>query len=324
MNSHFIRRKIPFIYSIYLCLTQKRQDKKLIGETKSFGLENPDKTFFIIRINNPNLGLMAIHDCVLGYVRLADKNGYIPDLKNYLNGYLEIEEVGKINAWEYFFEQTSKYSLDEVYRSKNVILSSGVSPREAASTSLNFMLNNKKKAKYYFNLIDKHLHIKNDIQKNIDSESRNILGNKRVIGVSSRGSDMLNLTGHTIQPDTKDLISKTKRMLIKWNCEYVFLASEEEHVVKLFKNNFGDKLLLNESHRVDSSIYIDNYVPLVNLSFERSNDKYLSGLEYLTTVVILSRCNCLIGSLVGKTVGAIEMNNNSYENKFIYDLGVYK
>ena len=107
-SKYFLKNKLPFLYYIYLSLTQRSKDKQLIGEIRSFGQENPDKTFLIIKLNNPSLGLIAIYNCVLGYLRIADRNGYIPvvDLKNFKNGYIKDDEVGIINAWDYYFEPT--------------------------------------------------------------------------------------------------------------------------------------------------------------------------------------------------------------------------
>lgn len=314
--------RVKFVYFLYLLFTKKNKEKKMIGEIKSFGEENADKTFFVIRLNNPYLGLMAIYNCVLGYLTIVDKNGYIPvvDLKNFSNGYLEEEEVGKVNAWEYYFEQLSPYSLDEVYRSKNVIFATGISPREASPAILNLLLSNKKKALYYLSLSNKYLRIKESILKQISTDCQNLIGGKRVISVSSRGSDMINLKGHAIQPNTSRLIAKTKDLLIKWNCDYIFLATEENHVVDDFRGQFGDKLLINNSFRISE---FEVYKPFVNISSNRENDKYLKGLEYLNTILILSECNCLIGTVIGKTVGALALNKGGYENKFFFELGIY-
>jgi len=323
LNKHYLQRKYPLLYYVYLISTQKKADKSLIGETRSFGLKNPDKTFFIIKLNNPHLGLFAIFNCILGYLRVADINGYIPvvDLMNFKNGYLRDEEYGKINAWTYYFKQPTKYSLDEVYQSKNVIFASGISPREAYPTTLNILLKNKKKAEYYFNLINTQLHINHPIQLKIYNEYINIINSKRVLGVLSRGSDYINLTGHTIQPDVETLIAKTKKMLIKWNCDHVFLATEEVKTVAIFKNHFGDKLLTNDAFRIND---FDEHVPIIEITSNRKNDKYLRGLEYLTTIILLSQCNCLISSLVNGSIAAIAINQNRYENTYIYDLGVYE
>lgn len=130
MDKSLLRRKFPFLYGLYLLLTQAKNDKNLIGERKSFGEKNPDKTFLVIKINNQILGLMGIYNTVLGYIYLALKKGMIPivDLQNYDNGYLYKEEIGKVNAWDYYFEQPSGYSLAEAYSSKNVVMATGWDP----------------------------------------------------------------------------------------------------------------------------------------------------------------------------------------------------
>ena len=47
-------------------------------------------------------------------------------------------------------------------------------------------------------------------------------------------------------------------------------------------------------------------------------------MEYLTNIVLLSKCDCLLGVYVGGTVGALEMNGGAYEHVEIMDLGVYE
>lgn len=325
MYRSFVRRNSSFLYGLYLKLSQKKENKSLIGEKLKFGSKNSDKTFLVIKINNSGLGLMGVYNCVLGYLRLAQNNGFIPvvDLKNYKNGYIENDELGKINAWEYYFEQPTKFSLDEVYQSENVIMATGVSPREASPIPLNYyyLTNPKERANKYFTIIKEFIKIKPEISEIIDVNYKKILEGKRVIGVVSRGSDMINASGHQIQPDIYEVINKTKEMLLKWNCNYVFLATEEVLTLEIFKQEFGDKLLFNKSERV--KIY-EKGMPYTDISFGRENDKFKKGLEYLTTVVLLSECNCLIGSLVGATVGALGMNMGSYEHTYIFDLGEYK
>lgn len=319
-----LRKRFPFLYGLYLLLTQGKHDKSLAGERKSFGEKNADKTFFIIKINNQILGLMGIYNAVLGYVSFAKNKGMIPvvDLQNYNNGYLYKEEIGKVNAWEYYFEQPAGYSLPEVYQSKNVVIASGDSPREASPVVLNYYLQYQKgKAKQYYKIINENLKIKDSIREAIEKEYAKLLAGKRVIGVVKRGTDIINAPGHAIQPTLQEVIAKTRDMLVQWNCEYVFLASEEAAAVEGFKAAFGDKFLINQGERVKE--YKGN-TAYIDVSFNRENDKFLKGLEYLTTVYLLSKCNCLIGSLVGATISARAMNMNRYENVYIYDLGDYK
>ena len=324
MDKALLRKRFSFLYGFYLLLTQSKHDKSLIGERKSFGEKNTDKTFFIIKINNQILGLMGIYNAVLGYVYFAQKKGMIPvvDLQNYNNGYLYKEEIGKVNAWEYYFEQPAGYSLQEAYQSKNVVIASGGSPKEASPLVLNYYLQHQEgRAKQYYKIIRENLKIKEPVQETLEKEYTKLLAGKRVIGVVKRGTDIINAPGHAIQPTLPEVIAKTKEMLAQWNCEYVFLASEEAAAAEGFKNEFDDKFLINEGERVKE--YRGN-AAYIDVSFNRENDKFLKGLEYLTTVYLLSRCNCLIGSLVGATVSAHAMNMNRYENVYIYDLGEYK
>jgi hypothetical protein len=325
INRSFVRRKSSSLYGLYLKLSQKKVDQSLIGEKLKFGEKNSDKTFLIIKINNSGLGLMAIYNCVLGYLRVAQNNGFIPviDLKNYKNGYLEKDELGKVNAWEYYFEQPTRFSLDEVYQSANVIMATGLSPREASPIPLNYyyLTNPKVRANKYYSIIRESIKIKPEISEIIDENYKKLLEGKRVIGVVNRGSDMINAKGHQIQPDIQEVINKTKEMLLKWNCQYVFLATEEVRTLEIFKQAFGDQLLFNKSERVKT---YEKGIPFTDVTFGRENEKFKKGLEYLTTVVLLSKCNCLIGSLVGATAGALGLNMGSYENTHIFDLGEYK
>jgi len=324
IDGQFLRKYMPFLYYLFLKINYfNKEDKLLLGEKKRFGDKNPDKTFFVIMINNPELGLMAIYNCVVGYLRYLKKTDYIPivDLINYNNAYLEKEEIGKKNSWEYYFEQPSVYTLDEVYQSKNVIIAKGSTTIDTSATILWFLYKYKNiQFRQYYDIIKKQVKINSAVQSKLDDEYNNILANKRVVGVVKRGSDLIGVKGHSIQPSMTELIAKTKEKLADWNCDYVFLATEEAETVAVFKNEFQDKLLINDSARVEN---YQKGVYYTYISFNRDNDKYLQGLEYLTTVYLLAQCTCLIGTLVGKTGGALMMNQGNYEHIYMYDLGVY-
>ena len=325
IDGRFLRTYIPLLYHLFLKLKYiNKEDQELPGERKSFGYKHQDKTFFVIKMDNYGLGLLNYFNCVLGYVKFAKRKGYLPivDMKNYPNTYLEKEEVGKINSWEYYFDQPCNYTLDEVYESKNVIISSGINTIEAGPSILWFyycLWWSKKRAREYDRIIGNQLKINRQTQEVLDDNYCRILSGKRTIGVVKRGTDIINCGGHSIQPELSELIDRTKKMLTAWNCDYVFLATEEASTVKTFQEVFGDRLLINQSARVDH--YSGGAIG--DISFNRTNDKYFRGLEYLTNVYLLAQCTCLIGSLVGSTTGALVLNKGRYENKYIYDLGTY-
>ena len=76
-------------------------------ERKCYGKDNPDKTFYVVNSTSTKLGLYAYVLTFSGRINEALKKGYIPviDLQNRKNTYLEDSEVGKVNAWEFYFEQ---------------------------------------------------------------------------------------------------------------------------------------------------------------------------------------------------------------------------
>ena len=65
---------------------------------------------------------------VLHHLLIAEKFEFIPivDMENYFTFYNEKSSINSINnSWDYYFEPVSKYTLKEVYESKNVIISDG-------------------------------------------------------------------------------------------------------------------------------------------------------------------------------------------------------
>ena len=51
----------------------------------------------------------------------------VVDMKNFSTKYNELNKIkNTFNSWNYYFEPISKYSLEEVYESKSVIISTGV------------------------------------------------------------------------------------------------------------------------------------------------------------------------------------------------------
>ena len=135
MNNHGLKRYIVNnlmggefgkIYEIYQKIFHKKRVERLYEKKKIkiTGL-NRNKKFLVIRQPYENTGLMANINWVLVQLDLCEQYGRIPvvDMKNYRSVYHSEEDIGVINTWEYFFEPLSDYSLEEVYRSCNYLLS---------------------------------------------------------------------------------------------------------------------------------------------------------------------------------------------------------
>ena len=125
MNVKKVFQKITFLNEPYT--RWKWRERRV-----SYGKENPDKTFYVIRRASCKVGLFSHVMTNMGLVKYALDRGYIPviDMQNTKNTYLEPDQVGKVNAWEFYFEQPCGYSLRDIKKSKNVILSNGLITKE--------------------------------------------------------------------------------------------------------------------------------------------------------------------------------------------------
>ena len=81
--------------------------------------------FFMLFKDPQGLGFFSNLSFVLNHIKIAKSLGAIPivDMYNFPTIYNEKRKIlNTYNSWEYFFEQLSNYSLEEVYQSKNVII----------------------------------------------------------------------------------------------------------------------------------------------------------------------------------------------------------
>ena len=142
----------------------------------------------------------------------------------------------------------------------------------------------------------------------------------RILGVLMRGTDYssLKLPNHPIPPSLDEAVEKVKEMKDKWNCNKVFLATEDYNIVLHFKEAFGDDCKLSKRPYInyDGKTHISLY------HLNRENDFYLLGKEYLTQIVILSKCNCLITMKANGAIGALMMSDG-FEQIMVLDAGNY-
>ncbi len=306
------------------------EEKKWAHGEKSYGSDNPDRTFYLIRSRFDTWGLIACYNHVLGHIKLALDQGMIPvvDMKYYPNTYLDPEKLGRENSWEYYFHQPSDYTLEEVYQSRHVFLMDGMPPKEAHPRGQGKLYlegereKNRDEIARNSRIIREHMGIRDDVMAHIDEQYAALFPEgEKVLGVLCRGTDisLRRPAGHSVMPTAEEMIRRTEELMEKWGCGRVFLTTEQEEAVEEFRQAFGDRLCYTRCVRYGNT----GDQLLANIQFDRENDRYLRGLEYLTNIVLLSRCDCLLGVYVGGTTGAMEMNGGAYEHVEVMDLGVY-
>lgn len=272
---------------------------------ESWGTQNIDKTFLVIR-QGGNAGLGSFVLTVNNSICYAREKGYIPvvDMMLWPNQYLKPEEVGYRNAWEKFFEQPGGYNLTDILNSKNIRVTTGktMPSREGEDT---------------FYIVERA-----ELSERINEFMDNVRwGEDKILGVLVRGTDYVNKRpyGHYVQPDIDMILQKVKAVSAERGYKRIYLCTEVEEVVDVFKNVFEDRVLCYPQMR-----YNKDYAEfLFEHKFERDNDEYLRGADYWSAIRVLSMCDALIAGKCGGTNMAVKINENKYEYTYIFDLGRY-
>ncbi len=221
--------------------------------TVSYGNENPDKTFFVIRRATCKVGLFSHVMTNMGLVRYALENNYIPviDMQSNLNSYLEESQVGKENAWEFYFEQPCGYTLEDISKSRRVILSDGLITKKNDYPDGQITFDSEK-YRLWRDFFMKYFRIRTDIVRDVEQLRDDFFHGERVVGVLCRGTDYVaqHPKNHPIQPAISDLINKTIKTLLEYSCKWVYLATEDEDAYQKFWRLLAIDLRLQEQRDV--------------------------------------------------------------------------
>lgn len=314
----------------------------------SFGEKNPDKTFYVLRpyyylqrneLTQNVSNLLTHYYRTLQNLAYAIENHWIPvvDWENY-GPFPHQEDYavhGTRNCWEYYWNQPSEYTLEEVYQSKNVILStqntrdnefvpSGFFSQELQQQAEDYATRCPKYDRYF----TLHPVVAQYIQ---EKEDQLFPKGARILGVAVRGTSYgmestykgkAKADGHPRQPTEDKLIRAIRDIMAEWNMEYVFITCEYAPLIERIHNVLGDKVIylprkryVTPPKRGDVEKKLDPlYVP---------GQKYQTNLDYLTEMVLLSRCNSLLAAMSSGTRAAIIWNAGKYEHMQIIENGLW-
>lgn len=297
-------------------------DKDALERKVSYGSLNPDKTIYIIRpTTNGVEGLMSLFLNVMRRVNYAYKKGYIPvvDMKNYHTQY---EDGSGDNVWERYFSQPDEISLEEAYKSKNVILSGFTKKIDPDYSDIVFSVtcvSDDEYAKRNRQLIDNHIAINEKWNALINEEAKK-LDIENCIGVYVRGTDYLKLKapGERIQPDVSMVIEKTKAFANKYQAP-VYVVTEDQLLYKKIADEIPNVRTVSNDIRV-SNYNSDDYL---SKSGAFKEDKQLLGGIYLTKIILLSRCKYYVGGVTAGSIACFCFNGARYEDKHVFNLGSY-
>ena len=285
----------------------------------SFGNENPDRTFYVISFDYDTQGLFAIVKSVLSHIMYALDKGWIPvvDLKNY---HCQYQHEGE-NAWEQFFQQPCGFTLDDINKSKNVVRSYyGMYPYNTYDFYVD-VLDRPEECLRIAEVYKKYIKPQSGVLTYIEKTKRDLHIDNKTLGVLCRGTDYLKRKPkyHPRQPEPEMVIADACLIMEEKGYEALFVATEDEQVLEMFRKRFGDKiryinqprLTLNESQK---------YLSDINTEASTRNKM---AIDYYTALNILSQCPALLAGRTAGTLGAVFMSEGFEWSKF-YDLGYYE
>lgn len=277
-----MRKKFRNYFLNYNADTLIKNNKLNISFNKvsygSFGEKNKNKTFYVIK-RSPGAGLFSNVIFVLNHLKIANKHGFIPvvDMENFPTIYNENHKIKKIkNAWEYYFNSLNKYTLNEVYKSKNVIFTSS-----RFYEHMTHKIDNNK-----FNKFKKNIKIKREHYKISNNFYNRYIKGHKVLGIHLRGSSYKTSANHPSPPTFNQVKYKINNLIKKEKFKKIFLCTEDKAYMDYMKKEFGNKILYFNTYRS----YNDDAFKI----YPRNNHRYNLGKEILIDTLILMKCHTFL------------------------------
>ena len=304
----------------------------------SFGEKNPDKVFFVIRpyyFTEENEIYTSVSNLLFQFYRMlqhlsyAVENNWIPVVDWVHYGKFAHQEDypvhGTTDCWAYFWKQPSAYTLDEVYQSKNVILSDQntrdygfIPPTSIKAPFLPYATRIAQLCPKYTSLIE----FNNDTLQYINQKEKEVFGaisRNRILGVSIRAMSYgaYSVQNHPRQPSVEELIDKIASKMDEWDMDACYFACESEIVVNRLKEAFDDKIVTLPRLRYKKKTSVGD------TSLYEPGQKYQTNLDYLTEMVLLSRCACLLAGMSGGVRMAIAWNGGQFKHMEFFEKGLW-
>jgi len=303
--------------------------EKLYRFERHYQKENLGKSQYLIikrEENGSPLGLFAYYITNIAWIEYALRKGFIPviDMQNFENSLHRKGQVGKVNTYEYFFKQPCGVGLKEAVDSKKARYVWNDIPDFHPNESLDFLVY-QELVEYYRKLAREYMPFQDSVKDHLEKSVESILGRRneekgiRTLGVLARGTDYVTLKPyfHPVQPSIEEIVEKIDAYRIKYDCKKIYVATEDSGILKKLKEKYGEDLCYNDQKRIQNTDTFLNY----NEEFTKT-DPYKRGLDYLTSIYVLSRCTGLIAGRTSGTVGAVLMAEN-YEFQYIFSKGRY-
>lgn len=293
-------------------------------ELNSYGNEYRGQVVYCIEAFGHSVGFFAEFLYVLIRLYFAADRGFIPYI-NWGEDFLYYEAGGidnEHNAFLHYFEPVSdvincgsaahvlkaaEYHIADVASRLNT---SGYAVTEEYMDALS-------------NMAKRYIRYNAATKLFLEDGYHTLIGNKKALAVHFRGTDYRRqYNNHPVFITIEQEIEIVRDIFNAKDYEVIFLATDEQEAVDIFRREFGEKLkVFEDTWRADGG---DESVAFSHS--DRKNHHYLLGLEVLRDQYILTRCEGLVCGISNLTLSARIMRkawyDNDYEDMVILDSGL--
>lgn len=283
-------------------------------ELRNYGNEYGGKVVYHIEEYGKSVGFFAEFLYLLMRLYYAAERGFVPcvywgeDFLYYEKGGIE----GEKNAFLHYFDAVSEvFSID---KAKYVL--------EATSCHINDVQDCLNAHGYAVSdeyiealgaIIRKYIHYNKKTMEYLNESYDKLIGDQKTLAVHFRGTDYRRqYADHPVFVTIKEEIEKVRELLNSKGYEAVFLATDEQEAVDIFRREFGEKVKIFEdtwrAQTGDESVAYSYS--------DRENHHYLLGLEVLRDQYMLTRCDGLVCGISNLTLSARMMRIAWYDKEY--------
>ena len=286
---------------------------------RSYGPKNPDKKFSLVNPFFEIEGLMPV--CVKAgqLYDYAEANGFIPTIRMTYSDQSQYSDAPGEDVWGKFFRQPRGSLAEEWQESQNVY----EMPLGHATGTLRWLMERvigrSISDKQFLNTKFLNNRVLAEIRK---ARKRFLPHPERTIGVLIRGTDytVSHLPGHGRMATPEQVMEKVRELEASGKYGEIFLSTEDADILEKMKALCGERLRFTDQRR----FRIRPGELLSDQRRERELEGWLRGVEYLTTLQLLSECKAFIASgHCGGTTCVLNTAGDRFEYVFVFDLGIY-
>ncbi len=290
----------------------------MFADYRQLGELNSDKNFLVIDGYYDNLGLFVIQSKVETVARYAKSKGFIPVINLKMAGTSFYQNNSDDDIWSKFYEQPEGYTLDEVYKSKNVYFVTPFYNGSVQSTLMERMAGNTQLS--WVNGVY-NTRVKKYIQERLE---KYLPAPSKTLGVLARGTDYVNthLHNHPIHASKEMLCEKINEMFNNdKTLEYIYIATEDAGYCEYFKGIYKDKVSFTDQERFQTKE--NELLADYHRNEKIKRDGFFLGAEYIASIYLLAHCKSLLASGgCGGLDEARKENGGKYKDVYVFNLGV--